>query len=628
MAVRPVLHCNNIANVSVEAETDLAGLPVQTYPDGTTIWVRSTQVLFTWNSQSLATTVAGQSVAVATGGAWLAIASVATGLGPFTTIVQTTTGARLIDVSASQLAVLERGSRVWVESVKDFWRWDPSSTLTPDNITVCNPTANGANPGRFIRTLTPAPEWMFIYSTAGAAGATGLIIDGANSSGTASDENDGLTAATPLLTDLERQRRMGPVPVWTQQEYHIRYISDITYVRLDGYLLDTNVFLHGSMTNNQGQAVLYTGSITAIVAQNPATNTPYQITDGALPVSWTASALINGGTTNTRLRLTSGTVNAVGWPVFDQGARTARFTDFLIAGVYTTPFSNNNTAAVPANGNTFVVERLTQIRYFHNHLEARGIAGVGTATFGSLIVESLQVGMSGANAGVGVVGSNVTTIYDGCRVVPSGYASLGLGRGSFNMRGSWLTATTVGTAAIALIPSAGFTTWSAGGSDQIILWNGTDGVAASSTMFRNNFMFQGGNLQVQKGYVNVTAMAVFDPPASNQFGIQVLNNAFIHFPNNAAFWGGGTVRAPTVSWFVNNRGCINYVNLTNVTLLGSSVDIQFDSFGTTCPAFDQAASAYTAPRTTSFANLVQTVALGGFGGSVMDPRGGSYVGVV
>lgn len=81
MPIQPVLHMTNTANVSVTLESDLATLPTQNYPDGTTIFARSSQKLFCWNPQSAAGTVAGVSVAVATGGAWLVVPTGASGEG-------------------------------------------------------------------------------------------------------------------------------------------------------------------------------------------------------------------------------------------------------------------------------------------------------------------------------------------------------------------------------------------------------------------------------------------------------------------------------------------------------------------------------------------------------------------
>src|SRR5437660_1255887 len=75
MLGQPVLHSTNMAPVAVTLESDLAKLPFQTYQNGTTCFANDSQTLFVWDSVSAAGTVAGVSVAVTTGGAWLAVAS-------------------------------------------------------------------------------------------------------------------------------------------------------------------------------------------------------------------------------------------------------------------------------------------------------------------------------------------------------------------------------------------------------------------------------------------------------------------------------------------------------------------------------------------------------------------------
>jgi hypothetical protein len=541
-----------------------------------------------------------------------------TGVPPsFNTIATGAAGSgRLIDLTVAQLATLTQGDALWVESVKDTFRWEPTSVLVPDQITIVNPTANGAT-GRFVRQLIPAPEWMI---------QTSWFVDGSNMSTLANDENTGLTATAPLLTDLERQRRMGPVPSWTQLEYHIRYVSDIAYVFISGYLKNSTVFVHGSTVDGQGQTTLYTGTIDALTAQAPATNVPYQITSNAIPVSWTASGLISSATSpNVRIRITSNTVGAVAYAVFDQGTKQARWTDVMAAVAFTAPFANNNTSPVIVNGSTFVVETLTQIKYFRTDLKSEGITGTGVS--GTVVFDSILVGKSGAVLGNCEFNSTVEPcILTGCIVVAlsNGVPSTS---SAPTFRGCWITSITVGST-LAIKRFGNIPLFSGGGSDCILITQGGQQQALNTINFRNNFFFQNGTLIVSACEIGILGMAVFDPPATNQTGIQVNGNGQINFQNNAFLWGGGTVRPPNFVWLLNNgNSCITFVNLTNITLRGVIVDIQLAQLGTTCPAFDQTTSVFTLPRTTSFANLVATVAAGGFGSQICDPRMGAYVGV-
>lgn len=82
MSQLPDLHSTAMVPVGVQFEADLAGLPTQTFPEGITIWCRETQLLYIWNPQSTATTIPGESVAVATGGAFVVISSALSGIFP------------------------------------------------------------------------------------------------------------------------------------------------------------------------------------------------------------------------------------------------------------------------------------------------------------------------------------------------------------------------------------------------------------------------------------------------------------------------------------------------------------------------------------------------------------------
>lgn len=70
----PDLWSTNMSPVGVQFEADLAGLgPItRTFPEGTSIWCRETRKLYTWDPQSVAGTMFGVSVAVSTGGAFIA----------------------------------------------------------------------------------------------------------------------------------------------------------------------------------------------------------------------------------------------------------------------------------------------------------------------------------------------------------------------------------------------------------------------------------------------------------------------------------------------------------------------------------------------------------------------------
>jgi hypothetical protein len=114
----------------------------------------------------------------------------------FTTISLAGTN-RLLDATLGFCSSLTRGKKIWVDSVSDSWTWYPDRTDTPDNITVCQPTSVAPGPGRFIRDQIANPIWSFQNI---------WYID--PSSGTASDENNGIDSTHQLKTPLELYRRM------------------------------------------------------------------------------------------------------------------------------------------------------------------------------------------------------------------------------------------------------------------------------------------------------------------------------------------------------------------------------------------------------------------------------------
>jgi len=174
-------------------------------------------------------------------------------LAPFTTV--NNGGARpLKGISAAEFALLRNGTLVYVESVRDFYKWNPASTETDDTGAAtslnryCNPTVNGANPGRLERMFLYSPDWRV----------QDFFIDSA----TGHNENDG-SIATPLANDVELFQRWGAsCNLETVRAVH--YAQDPT--TQTNY--DVNIFenasltLQGALTSSQIGVV-----ITAVGAQ-------------------------------------------------------------------------------------------------------------------------------------------------------------------------------------------------------------------------------------------------------------------------------------------------------------------------------------------------------------------------
>jgi hypothetical protein len=222
------------------------------------------------------------------------------------------------NVAALQIlddTTIDDGGVVSMKSVLDLWILDKSSALAVDNITVVLPSSGT---GRWIRLNIPNLTWQLqaIWYVNEATG---------------NDENTGASSLAPLATWDEYQRRVGEGPLTVS--HTVNLVGTITQD------IDVNTIMDdgANAITLQGvrSAALYSGSVTAKQAQNAATNTDLQITDAALPVSWTASGLVDK-----LCVLTSGpNAGAAGWIVRDMGAKTARITKFYddTAGTYVEP---------------------------------------------------------------------------------------------------------------------------------------------------------------------------------------------------------------------------------------------------------------------------------------------------
>jgi len=179
-------------------------------------------------------------------------------------------------LAAVDEAPLTNGVSVSMLSLMCQWQLDKTATDAPDGITII---ATLSGTGRWFRIPGGSVVWRKQLT---------WKID--QHPGVGKDENVG-SLASPLATWDEFRRRHGAV-----------LGSGVTVtVTLDGpagvFTGDINVdmFLaNGETLVIKGtQTVLYTGSVTAYQAWNPALTHECEITDTAIPVSWTASGLID-----------------------------------------------------------------------------------------------------------------------------------------------------------------------------------------------------------------------------------------------------------------------------------------------------------------------------------------------
>jgi hypothetical protein len=230
---------------------------------------------------------------------------------------------------------VDDGGVVSVKSVLDLWMLDKTDI---DGITSVLPNSGV---GRWNRMKLPALFWQLQT--------TWYVNEGAGN-----DENSGISSLAALATWDEYQRRIGEGPL--EVSHTVNFVSTLVqdiHVNTTSVDDSVNITLQGVRS-----APIYSGSVTAKQAQVESTNTDLQITDAALPVSWTASGLVDK-----MYVLTSGpNVGAAGWIAKDVGAKTARITLAFNEGA--------GTYVEPAVGETFDVVDLGLVEG-----ELRGIEG-------------------------------------------------------------------------------------------------------------------------------------------------------------------------------------------------------------------------------------------------------------
>lgn len=255
-----------------------------------------------------------------------------------TTAIVPVAGAPVVSISAcypvanvAALAVLDTtalgdGAIVGMLSVRAPWQLRRASASAPDGITIVAAANLG---GRWVRLEAPSAEWL---------AQAGWCVDQA----AGDDEALGLSPLTALATVDEVWRRTGGNPATNSVLTIVgTYVGDIV-LRSTG----TGPFTIAG----QVSAPLYSGSITALTTWTIAGTVRQLVTDAALPVSWTASALVGK-----RCVLTSG-VNAGAWApiMIDLGAKQALVGVFWDATAYA--------AISPVLGDTFDVVDLTEVQ--------------------------------------------------------------------------------------------------------------------------------------------------------------------------------------------------------------------------------------------------------------------------
>ncbi len=447
------------------------------------------------------------------------------------------------------------------------------------------------------------------------------FIDEQNATGLASDSNDGATATAPLLTDAERQRRMGETPVWlANATYHLRYLSDVDEIVISGRReVGSMIFVHGSATDGHGQATLYSGTIDSIIALSRTTNQPIEITSNDLATTWATPTNLIGA----RIRLTSGAaVGAKGWAIKQLTGKAARCSEFNAAATFTSPFTAATGAASPSASDTLVVERLTIAKkVFVNLTGGRGVL----SNLVGVVFESLDVGQDA------IAGEAIETVkFDGCifrnQITTNGtFACLSFDACRF----------TFASGTVMNFPRAFRIEINGGYSDQV-----TTNLNSLAVVAVTRHMGQGGRFVATGpswgdiGGVGISQLGIFDCGTGDALTIKsphgvVFNPGFV-------LWGSGNV-----SYSVSIRDQAGFLwapggfTAAQVPIVSTQGDVQMGGGSgsrASVPAFDPVTNTYTAPRLLSWANILKTVADGGFcptdanAPHFTDPVSGSHIG--
>ena len=178
------------------------------------------------------------------------------------------------------------------------------------------------------------------------------------------DQATGTTIGAPLKTFAELFKRLGTSngPAFTTPTVTITVIDHNPADHIAAAFLNRIVTANAVVTIiAAGNTVLQTGTITAVRAKNTATNTPFGVTDSAIPGGiWPIGRRVK--------ILTGAAAGAWFWTLKDEGAQVARITS---------PSVDEFTPITPAIGDTYQIETLTDL-YVAN-IASKGF-GITTST--------------------------------------------------------------------------------------------------------------------------------------------------------------------------------------------------------------------------------------------------------
>lgn len=229
--------------------------------------------------------------------------------------------SRLVDFDTTGLA---DGTEASVSSFDCTFIFNAASTAAPDGVTIFAPVVG---PGRWFRLLDLSSRWTTQAS---------WFIDVAGD-----DENDGATVVTPLQTVEELNRRISG---GTINQNTVATLGAGTFGRPS---LDLQIPAGVVFTIQGDVSTTATGTLSAVTAQVPATNTRLALTNTGGDPAFVV---------RTRVRLTSGAnIGALGWVtrlIAASNVNTSAFAT-IDPAVQTNP-----SIIAPAVGNTYAIDAL------------------------------------------------------------------------------------------------------------------------------------------------------------------------------------------------------------------------------------------------------------------------------
>jgi hypothetical protein len=316
----------------------------------------------------------------------------------------------------------------------------------------------------------------------------------------------------------------------------------------------------------------------------------------------------------------------------DLGSKAARICTGFPALTYTLAGVKAPVTQTPittiANGDTFVCERLTQVRNFTTNLRffprnlslSTGLPIADIVASPTLIIESMNVGVrSGVEGIVQMSGHGIIACFDGCLVTGYSVSS------NADIR-CFVGSATANLSSSHRVPSRGF--YHCGFSlGEIFV---PDIVTNDSVVFVKEWISQyngtsGGLRALNKSKIEASRFGSFDNPtgAKLRWGAQMI--FFTSAIGDPQAWGSGN----TTMFELMPICMVTYPNGKGVGFTASATNqIAFQAGAkTSCRAYDDSVGLYTPPIAMTFANMVASIASGGFADQIHDPSSGSYFGV-